>query len=93
VKFRFEMINQAGACVMTTVSTMMLGRRVPSAARMKYFEEIGVGDTTVFGEHTFTAEEIKRFAAQFDPQPFHLDEAAAARSHFGALCASAGTPS
>jgi acyl dehydratase len=34
------------------------------------------------------AGSIKRFAGEFDPQPFHLDEAAAARTHFGALCAS-----
>ena len=31
---------------------------------------------------------IKTFAAQYDPQAFHMDEAAAAKSHFGALCAS-----
>ena len=40
------------------------------------------------GTHTFTAEDIKTFAAQYDPQAFHMDEAAAAKSHFGALCAS-----
>jgi acyl dehydratase len=34
------------------------------------------------------AEEIKRFAGAFDPQPFHTDEAAAEASHFGRLCAS-----
>jgi acyl dehydratase len=55
---------------------------------MKYFEDIEVGDKVVVGSHTFTAEEIKSFAERFDPQPFHLDEAAASRSHFGALCAS-----
>jgi acyl dehydratase len=55
---------------------------------MKYFEDIRVGDKLVIGRHTFTAEEIKSFAERFDPQPFHLDEAAAARSQFGALCAS-----
>jgi acyl dehydratase len=55
---------------------------------MKYFEDIQVGETSELGRHTFTAEDIKSFAARFDPQPFHLDEAAAARSHFGALCAS-----
>jgi acyl dehydratase len=55
---------------------------------MKFFEDIRVGERTVIGRHTFTAEEIKTFAARFDPQPFHLDEAAAARSHFGKLCAS-----
>jgi acyl dehydratase len=55
---------------------------------MKYFEDVRVGDRIVIGRHTFTAAEIKSFAERFDPQPFHLDEAAAARSHFGALCAS-----
>jgi acyl dehydratase len=55
---------------------------------MKYFEDIRVGDTYEVGRHTFNAEEIKGFARRFDPQLFHLDEAAAARSHFGALCAS-----
>ena len=55
---------------------------------MKYFEDIRIGETSDLGRHTFTAEDIKSFASRFDPQPFHLDEAAAACSHFGALCAS-----
>ena len=55
---------------------------------MKYFDEIRVGDTVAVGRHTFTADEIKAFAQRFDPQLFHIDEAAAERSHFGALCAS-----
>jgi acyl dehydratase len=55
---------------------------------MRYLADIRIGDRAVIGRHTFTADEIKAFAARFDPQPFHLDEAAAARSHFGALCAS-----
>lgn len=55
---------------------------------MRFFEDIGVGDQTEIGRHTFTAEEIKAFAARFDPRPCHLDEAAAARSPFGRLCAS-----
>ncbi|MGA7487098.1 MAG: MaoC family dehydratase [Xanthobacteraceae bacterium] len=55
---------------------------------MKFFEDIRVGEIAAIGRHTFTAEDIKAFAARFDPQPFHLDEAAAARSHFGRLCAS-----
>jgi acyl dehydratase len=55
---------------------------------MKFFEDIRVGDRESFGRHTFSAEEIKAFAARFDPQPFHLDEAAAAATHFGRLCAS-----
>jgi len=55
---------------------------------MTYFEDLCVGRWTEVGSHTFTAHEIKEFAREFDPQPFHLDEEAAARSHFGALCAS-----
>jgi acyl dehydratase len=55
---------------------------------MKFFEDIAVGETFEIGRHTFAAADIKAFASRFDPQPFHLDEEAAARSHFGALCAS-----
>ena len=55
---------------------------------MRYFDDINVGDRMELGAHTFTAEDIKTFAAQYDPQAFHMDEAAAAKSHFGALCAS-----
>lgn len=55
---------------------------------MRFFEEIVVGEITELGGHVFTAEEIKRFASAFDPQPFHMEEAAAEASHFGKLCAS-----
>lgn len=55
---------------------------------MPYFEDLEIGKRDEIGRHAFTAEAIKAFAARYDPQPFHLDEAAAARSHFGALCAS-----
>jgi acyl dehydratase len=55
---------------------------------MKFFEDIAVGERYELGSYTFTAEAIKSFARCYDPQPFHLDEEAAARSHFGGLCAS-----
>jgi acyl dehydratase len=55
---------------------------------MKFFEDIRAGDVFEVGRHTFTADNIRAFATRFDPQLFHVDEAAAARSHFGALCAS-----
>ena len=55
---------------------------------MKFFDDIRVGDVREFGKHTFSAADIKRFARSFDLQPFHMDEEAAKRSHFGALCAS-----
>jgi acyl dehydratase len=47
-----------------------------------------IGEKVDLGEHTFTAEEIKAFAERFDPQPFHVDEAAARRTHYGGLVAS-----
>jgi acyl dehydratase len=55
---------------------------------MRYFEDINVGESYAIGRHTFTPDDIKAFARRFDPQLFHTDEAAAARSHFGKLCAS-----
>ena len=55
---------------------------------MKYFEDIRVGDVYEVGRYTFTADNIKAFATRFDPQAFHVDEEAAARSHFGGLVAS-----
>jgi acyl dehydratase len=55
---------------------------------MKFFEDLEVGDVVTIGRHTYTADEIKAFARRFDPQLFHVDEAAAEKSHFGALCAS-----
>jgi acyl dehydratase len=55
---------------------------------VSFFEDIRVGERTIVGRHTFTAEDIKSFAERYDPQVFHVDEDAAAESHFGALCAS-----
>ncbi|MGF6571069.1 acyl dehydratase [Paraburkholderia sp. GAS333] len=52
------------------------------------FEDLIVGTSTEIGKHTFTREEIVEFAVKFDPQPFHLDEAAAEKSPFRGLVAS-----
>jgi acyl dehydratase len=53
-----------------------------------YWEDLLPGSTRELGSVTVSAEEIKEFAEQFDPQPFHVDEAAGKRSIFGNLCAS-----
>ncbi|MBM3352744.1 MAG: MaoC family dehydratase [Betaproteobacteria bacterium] len=53
-----------------------------------YWEDFIPGDTMEMGSHTFTEAEIVAFARQFDPQPFHLDPAAAANSFFKGLIAS-----
>ncbi len=51
-------------------------------------EFYATGRRTVIGSLTFTAEDIIRFARDFDPQSFHLDEEDARHSLFGGLCAS-----
>jgi acyl dehydratase len=53
-----------------------------------YWEDLEPGSVRQLGSVTPTAQEIREFAAKFDPQPFHLDEEAGRRSVFGALCAS-----
>lgn len=53
-----------------------------------YFEDLEVGRRFTTASETMDRESIKTFAAAFDPQPFHLDEAAAETSFFGGLVAS-----
>lgn len=53
-----------------------------------YFEDLVIGAVVDLGSHVFSREEIVDFARRYDPQPFHLDEAAAAQSLFGGLSAS-----
>jgi acyl dehydratase len=55
---------------------------------VQYFEDIEVGRTASFGHYEVTREEVMAFAAKYDPQPFHLDDEAAAQTHFGRLSAS-----
>nr|WP_225121621.1 MaoC/PaaZ C-terminal domain-containing protein [Bradyrhizobium sp. BRP22] len=54
-----------------------------------YFEDVEVGDSQKAGPYSVSKEEIIQFAKRYDPRPFHIDEAAAARSVFGGLSASA----
>ena len=54
----------------------------------KYLEEFAVGQVYSSGRIKVEKERIKAFAAEFDPQPFHLDEEAARRTIFGGLAAS-----
>ena len=55
---------------------------------MRYFEDFEVGQELPLGRYAVTRGEIVAFAAEFDPQPFHLDEAAGADSLLGGLAAS-----
>lgn len=54
----------------------------------RYFEDYTPGDVHRFGTVTVSAGDIVDFARQFDPQPAHVDPAAAAASPFGGLIAS-----
>ena len=53
-----------------------------------YWEDLEPGTVLELGSVSPTADEIKAFAGQFDPQPFHVDEQAGRESVFGGLCAS-----
>ena len=53
-----------------------------------YLDDLAVGDQFKSGEHAMDEAQITSFAAQFDPQPFHLDDAAARDTLFGGLAAS-----
>lgn len=55
---------------------------------MIYFEDLEVGRKTYFGSYQVTREEVIDFARKYDPQPFHLSDEAAAKTHFGRLAAS-----
>ena len=55
---------------------------------MNYFEDLEVGAVRRFGHYEVTREELLDFAGNYDPQPFHLDDAAAAKTPFGRLVAS-----
>lgn len=55
---------------------------------MRYFEDLEVGAQTFFGSYEVTREEVLEFARKYDPQPFHLSDEEAAKTHFGRLAAS-----
>lgn len=55
---------------------------------MIYFDDVQVGDETLFGHYDVTREEVLEFARKYDPQPFHLSDEEAAKTHFGRLAAS-----
>jgi acyl dehydratase len=55
---------------------------------MQYFEDLEVGAETYFGSYDVTREEIIEIAGKYDPQPFHLSDEEAAKTHFGRIAAS-----
>ena len=57
-------------------------------AELLYLDDLEVGQRFTSGTHALDLDQIRAFARQFDPQPFHLDEEAAKRSLFQGLAAS-----
>lgn len=55
---------------------------------MLYFEDLVPGTVSKFGHYEVTREEVIGFASKYDPQPFHLSDEEAAKTHFGRLSAS-----
>ena len=55
---------------------------------MQFYEDIAVGAKQSFGRYEVDREEVIEFASKYDPQPFHLDDEAAAQTHFGRISAS-----
>ena len=55
---------------------------------MQFYEDLAIGQKQAFGRYEVTREEVIEFASKYDPQPFHLDDEAAAATHFGRLSAS-----
>ena len=55
---------------------------------MIYFEDLELGEEETYGSVEVTREEVLAFARRYDPQPFHLSDEAAAKTHFGRIAAS-----
>jgi acyl dehydratase len=66
----------------------MTEKHKPGEAPIFYLDDLHVGQRFTSGSHVLDEAQIKRFASEFDPQPFHLDEAAAKATLFGGLAAS-----
>ena len=55
---------------------------------MEYFEDLQIGVERELGHYDVTREEVLKFARKYDPQPFHLSDEEAAKTHFGRIAAS-----
>jgi len=61
---------------------------MPTPHPPRYLEDFKVGQRFVTATHTMNTAEIVKFAGEFDPQPFHMDDAAGKKTLFGGLVAS-----
>jgi acyl dehydratase len=76
------------ACLASGHGPHRFDRRETAMTDALWFEDLKIGMTFRSGEVEVDPARVKSFAAEFDPQPFHLDEAAARGSRFGGLVAS-----
>jgi acyl dehydratase len=79
------------AVLRSEVNLTILEQRVTQLIQNKprlYLDDLSVGQKFISAAFRMTDEKIKSFAMEFDPQPFHLDDAAAQASIFGGLAAS-----
>lgn len=81
-------VNSAGAAKRRDRVTAQSLTKERTMAEDHYLEDFAVGQTFQGGSVKIDTEQIKVFASQYDPQPFHLDEKAAAATFFGGLVAS-----
>ena len=65
-----------------------MNNKTSGAGSLRYLEDLKAGDRFLSAEHTIDEVQIKSFSAQFDPQPFHLDDESAKATLFGGLAAS-----
>ncbi len=70
------------------VEQQVISNHGSSPAPRLYLEDLQVGQCYSSGTYVITEDQIKRFAAEFDPQPFHLDNRAAGQTIFRGLAAS-----
>ena len=63
-------------------------RHIPGETMIEWFEDLSLGMRFKSGAVEVSEQEIKQFAAKFDPQPFHLDDDAAQKTMFKGLAAS-----
>jgi acyl dehydratase len=91
--FRFSCRSLAATAAIACHQQLTMAREIAEGlweaeARVRYLEDLNVGDKASFGSYQVTRDEVLDFARKYDPQPFHLSDDAAARTHFGRLAAS-----
>ena len=76
-------VNEGSISCRTTSTCLVI-----EAPRLLYLDDLRIGQQFVSRSHVIDEEQIVKFAREFDPQPFHVDPAAAKRTLFGGLVAS-----